>query len=84
MHHNAGSAGRVFATENEPNKAAVARSNWAEAGNDVESVIELREGDLRETLKVDLPEVDLLLLDSKCFLPIPRGQSCGSTRTRRI
>jgi len=25
--------------------------------------VELREGDLRETLKVDLPEIDLLLLD---------------------
>lgn len=63
-HNTAGTGGRVFATENEPTKADVARSNWKEAGADVESVIELREGDLRETLKVDLPEIDLLLLDS--------------------
>ncbi|WVQ94018.1 hypothetical protein IAU59_001096 [Kwoniella sp. CBS 9459] len=56
-------AGKVIATENEPSKAAQAREYWKEAGGEVESLIELREGDLRETLKRDLPTVDLLLLD---------------------
>jgi predicted O-methyltransferase YrrM len=60
-----GGIGRVIATENEPTKASAARKNWKEAGEEVESVIELREGDLRETLNVDLPTVDMLLLDSE-------------------
>jgi predicted O-methyltransferase YrrM len=60
--------GKVIATEKEPSKAARAREHWKEAGDEVEPWIELREGDLLETLKVDLPEeVDLLLLDSKSF-----------------
>jgi predicted O-methyltransferase YrrM len=58
--------GRVIATEKEPTKAARAREHWAEAGDEVAGVIELREGDLLETLKMDgMPEqVDFLLLDS--------------------
>lgn len=60
-----GGTGRVIATENEPSKANIARQNWKEAGEEVERVIELREGDLRETLQVDLPTVDMLLLDSE-------------------
>ncbi|KAF5261830.1 hypothetical protein FOXYS1_7470, partial [Fusarium oxysporum] len=62
---NAGSQpGKVIATENEPTKAFKARKYWSQAGDDVEKFIELREGDLRETLKTDLPEqVDFLLLD---------------------
>lgn len=57
---------KVIGTENEPPKAARARANWEAAGADIQSVIELREGDLRETLKTDLPEqIDFLLLDSK-------------------
>jgi predicted O-methyltransferase YrrM len=64
---NAGSQpGKVIATENEPTKAFKARKYWSQAGDDVEKFIELREGDLRETLKTDLPEqVDFLLLDSE-------------------
>lgn len=58
--------GKVIATENEAHKAARARENWKKAGVEVEPWIELREGDLRETLKTDLPEqVDFVLLDSK-------------------
>ena len=59
-------AGKVIATENEPTKAARARRHWARAGKGVEEWIDLREGDLRETLKTDLPEqVDFVLLDSE-------------------
>lgn len=58
----AGKKGRVIATEYE---AAKAREYWAECGESVEKWIELREGDILETLKEDLGDVDLLLLDSK-------------------
>lgn len=60
-------SGRVVATEKEPTKAARAREHWAEAGDEVAGVIELREGDLLETLKRDdMPaQVDFLLLDSE-------------------
>jgi predicted O-methyltransferase YrrM len=60
-------AGKVVATEKEPSKAARAREHWKEAGRAVEPWIELREGDLLETLKDEgMPEtVDLLLLDSE-------------------
>ena len=62
------SHGKVIATEIEPTKAARARGHWEAAGEDIEQWIELREGDLRETLKNDLPDqVDFLLLDSKLF-----------------
>lgn len=67
--HNAaltGKPGRVIATENEASKARQARENWKEAGDEVLQVIDLREGDLRQTLKVDMPKegIDFLLLDS--------------------
>lgn len=39
-------------------------------GEGIADYIDLREGDLRETLKQDLPEVDLVLLDSECCLPV--------------
>ncbi|EWZ42675.1 hypothetical protein FOCG_02332 [Fusarium oxysporum f. sp. radicis-lycopersici 26381] len=70
---NAGSQpGKVIATENEPTKAFKARKYWSQAGDDVEKFIELREGDLRETLKTDLPEqVDFLLLDIWTPLALP-------------
>ncbi|KAG5794798.1 hypothetical protein H9Q69_006130 [Fusarium xylarioides] len=70
---NAGSQpGRVIATENEPTKAVKARKYWSQAGDDIEKFIELREGDLRETLKTDLPEqVDFLLLDIWTPLALP-------------
>ncbi|KAI1084548.1 O-methyltransferase [Whalleya microplaca] len=64
--------GKVIATENEPTKAARARQHWRSAGDDVQKWIELREGDLRETLKTDLPEqVDFLLLDIWSPLSLP-------------
>lgn len=62
-----GVRGRVIATENEPSKAALAREYWQECGDLVTSVVELREGDLRETLKENLENVDLLLLDSEHY-----------------
>lgn len=63
-----GAEGKVIATEKEPSKAAKAKEYWKEAGEDVEPWIEMREGDLLETLKVEegLPDqIDMLLLDSK-------------------
>ncbi|KAI4600069.1 hypothetical protein KJ359_001170 [Pestalotiopsis sp. 9143b] len=70
---NAGQGeGRVIATENESVKAERARRHWREAGDEVERWIELREGDLRETLKTGLPEqVDFLLLDIWTPLAMP-------------
>jgi predicted O-methyltransferase YrrM len=61
------SAGKVIGTEKEPEKAAKARSIWNEAGHEeVAKWIDLRVGDLRTTLKADLPEtIDMLLLDSE-------------------
>lgn len=60
-----GKAGKVIATEHEAQKADAARGYWRQCGKMVEKHIELREGDILQTLKEDLPEVDLLLLDSK-------------------
>ncbi|ESU10966.1 hypothetical protein SNK03_010982 [Fusarium graminearum] len=45
--------GKIVATEKESSKAARARKHWSEAGEEVEPWIELREGDLRETLLVE-------------------------------
>lgn len=63
-----GGTGRVIATENEPEKAKKAREHWNQCGEMVSGVIDLREGDLRETLKVNVDGVDLLLLDSMSVL----------------
>jgi predicted O-methyltransferase YrrM len=53
--------GKVIATEYEPAKAAIARTNFAEAG--LSDHVELREGDLRQTLKkIDVP-IDFMLMD---------------------
>lgn len=60
--------GKVIATEKEPEKIKLAKAHWLEVGQEVEPYIELREGDLLQTLTKDLPEVDLLLLDSKSVL----------------
>jgi predicted O-methyltransferase YrrM len=57
----AGGEGRVIATEYEPGKAAAARALYAEAG--LADLIDLREGDLRETLKGLTGPVDFLLMD---------------------
>ena len=53
--------GVVIATEYEPAKAAIARDNFEEAG--LAPWIELREGDLRETLVDCGGPVDFLLVD---------------------
>ena len=53
--------GIVIATEYESEKAKVARANWAEAG--LAEFIELREGDLRQTLNALEGPIDFLLLD---------------------
>jgi predicted O-methyltransferase YrrM len=53
--------GAVIGTEYEPAKAAKARANFAEAG--LAEFIDLREGDLRETLKVIRGPVDFVLMD---------------------
>jgi len=54
--------GRIITTEFEPEKAARARINLAEAG--LIDLVEIREGDALETLSHNLPEtLDLVLLD---------------------
>ncbi|KAL1859841.1 hypothetical protein Plec18170_001787 [Paecilomyces lecythidis] len=60
-----GKSGIVIATEKEKTKADIARKHWAQCGPTVQQEIELREGDLLETLNDGLPQVDLLLLDSE-------------------
>jgi predicted O-methyltransferase YrrM len=52
---------RVIATEWEAEKAAVARRNFAAAG--LSQFIDLREGDLKDTLKIIDGPVDFVLLD---------------------
>lgn len=70
-----GKPGVVIATEKETQKAEVARKYWTECGDVVSREIDLREGDLLETLKTGLPQqVDLLLLDSKFKGPIRLGR----------
>ena len=56
-----GGGGVVIGTEHEPAKAATARAHFAEAG--LTDLIDLREGDLRETLKVIEGPVDFVLMD---------------------
>jgi len=53
--------GTVIGTEYEAAKAAIARAHFAEA--ELSPYIDLREGDLRETLKVIEGPVDFMLLD---------------------
>jgi predicted O-methyltransferase YrrM len=53
--------GIVIGTEHEPHKAQAARGNFAEAG--LADLIDLREGDLRETLKTLEAPVDFVLCD---------------------
>ena len=57
----ANGGGVVIGTEHEPAKAAAARASFAEAG--LSEFIDLREGDLRETLKVIEGPVDFVLMD---------------------
>ena len=56
-----GGEGEVIGTEYEPDKAAAARAHFEQAG--LSQFIDLREGDLRQTLKqIDGP-VDFMLMD---------------------
>jgi predicted O-methyltransferase YrrM len=57
----AGENGVVIGTEYEPGKAAAARSNFAAAG--LGDLIDLREGDLRQTLKTLEGPIDFVLMD---------------------
>lgn len=57
----ANGGGVVIGTEHEPAKAAAARANFAEAG--LADLIDLREGDLRETLTTIEGPVDFVLMD---------------------
>ncbi|KAF2811955.1 uncharacterized protein BDZ99DRAFT_414607 [Mytilinidion resinicola] len=66
-----GKPGKVIGTEKEIQKAETARKYWKQCGEVVEREIDLRVGDLLETLKEDLPEVDLLLLDIWSALALP-------------
>lgn len=60
-----GGKGTVIATEKESTKAEKARQYWKEAGDElVTRHIDLREGDLHETLKENVPTLDLVLVDS--------------------
>jgi len=56
-----GGKGVVIGTEYEPAKAKAARTHFAEAG--LSAFIDLREGDLRETLKIIDGAVDFMLVD---------------------
>ncbi|KPI37266.1 uncharacterized protein AB675_1427 [Cyphellophora attinorum] len=66
---------RVIATEKEEQKAEKARGIWKQCGMEVEDVIDLRVGDLQETLKEDLGGdgqfVDALLLDIWPYVAVP-------------
>jgi predicted O-methyltransferase YrrM len=57
----ANGGGVVIGTEHEPAKAAAARAHFAQAG--LADLIDLREGDLRQTLKVIEGPVDFVLMD---------------------
>ena len=71
--------GFVIGTEHEPAKARAARENFVAAG--VAEFVELREGDLRETLKhIDGP-VDFMLID--IWIPMARpALACVAPRMR--
>src|SRR5215813_798186 len=56
-----GGTGIVIGTEHEPEKAKAARAHFIEAG--LSGLIELREGDLRETLRDVAGPVDFMLVD---------------------
>ncbi len=63
-----GGSGVVVGTEYEPEKARAARAHFAQAG--LSDYVDLREGDLRETLKrIDEP-VDFMLVD--IWVPMAR------------
>lgn len=63
-----GRPGSVIGTEHEPSKVAAARANFEAAG--VTDLIDLREGDLRETLREVEAPVDFMLVD--IWIPMAR------------
>jgi predicted O-methyltransferase YrrM len=64
--------GKVITTEHEEGKCKKAKEYWKECGEEVESRIELRQGDCVKTLAEGVDEIDLLLLDRKClFIFVP-------------
>jgi predicted O-methyltransferase YrrM len=63
-----GGSGVVIGTEYEPEKARAARANFDEA--ELSSFIDLREGDLRETLRGIEGPVDFMLVD--IWIPMAR------------
>lgn len=63
-----GGSGLVIGTEYEPEKARAARENFDEAG--LSSFIDLREGDLRKTLRQIQGPIDFVLFD--IWLPMVR------------
>ncbi|KAK4083798.1 uncharacterized protein Triagg1_1460 [Trichoderma aggressivum f. europaeum] len=67
-----GGEGKIIATEKEHTKAEKARQHWREAGDDlVTRHIDLREGDLLETLKNNIPQLDLVLIDIWAPVALP-------------
>ncbi|KAL6834271.1 S-adenosyl-L-methionine-dependent methyltransferase [Trichoderma sp. SZMC 28015] len=67
-----GGEGKVIATEKEHTKAEKACQHWKEAGDDlVTRHIDLREGDLLETLKNNVPQLDLVLIDIWAPVALP-------------
>jgi predicted O-methyltransferase YrrM len=65
----ANGGGVVIGTEYEPAKAAQARASFAAAG--LADLIDLREGDLRETLKVIEGPIDFVLMDIWTEMALP-------------
>jgi len=67
-----GGEGMVIGTEKEGTKAERARQYWKEAGDQlVTRYIDLREGDLLETLKDNVPMLDLVLIDIWAPVALP-------------
>ena len=64
----ANGGGTVIGTEYEPDKAKAARANFTAAG--LAAFIELREGDLRDTLQEVAAPVDFMLID--IWIPMAR------------
>ena len=73
--------GTVIATEYEPAKAAIARGHFAQAV--LSEVVDLREGDLRETLKRIEGPVDFLLMDIWTPLARPAIELVGPHLRKR-
>ena len=77
--------GIVIATEYETAKAKIARGHFAEAG--LSECVDLREGDLRETLKTLEGPIDFMLTDiwtplARCRLPAKRWSNRGKRNFR--